>query len=274
MKVISKKEAISQGLRKFFTGVPCKRNHLSERFIGNGGCCQCKYENEKANPERKKINDKKYRSRHKSKIQEKQKEWIKNNPDKNAATQRRYQEAHPERVRASRVKSYHKNRDKKLAYGREWAKNNADKRRMYAENYKMRNREKVLERKRECQKNFRINNPELVRLRGREYYKNNPERYFVRTSLARIVQYMRNKDNRSAVEIVGYGYEKLRSRLECQFKDGMSWDNYGEWHIDHKKPVSRFIEQGITDPAIINALSNLQPLWAKDNFTKSNKWIY
>lgn len=274
MKFISKKEAASIGLRKYYTGVPCKRGHLSERFIGNGGCCQCKYEREKENPEKKKENDKKYRESHKDKIRETQKQWVKSNPEKNSATKKRYADKHPERVKNSSKKSYHKHKVKRLAYNQEWSKNNADKRRLYAENYKTRNKGKVLELKRECQKRFRINNPELVRLREREHYKNNPERYFVRASLARIVQYMRNQDNRSAVEIVGYGYDKLRSRLEFQFKDGMSWENYGEWHIDHKKPVSRFVEQGITDPRIINALSNLQPLWAKDNLEKSDKWIY
>lgn len=52
----------------------------------------------------------------------------------------------------------------------------------------------------------------------------------------------------------------------------MNWSNRGEWHLDHKKPVSRFIKQGITDPSIINALSNLQPLWAHENLSKGNKF--
>ena len=50
----------------------------------------------------------------------------------------------------------------------------------------------------------------------------------------------------------------------------MSWDNYGEWHIDHKKPISKF-KDGISI-STINALSNLQPLWAKDNLSKGNKF--
>lgn len=48
----------------------------------------------------------------------------------------------------------------------------------------------------------------------------------------------------------------------------MSWDNRGEWHIDHIVPVAVMVRDGITDPAIINALTNLQPLWAKDNLAK------
>jgi len=49
----------------------------------------------------------------------------------------------------------------------------------------------------------------------------------------------------------------------------LSWDNHGEWHIDHIIPVSRFDES--VDIKIMNSLSNLQPLWAKDNLKKSNR---
>jgi len=49
----------------------------------------------------------------------------------------------------------------------------------------------------------------------------------------------------------------------------MSWDNYGEWHIDHIIPISlaKTLEEGI----ILSKLENLQPLWAKENILKSNK---
>ena len=72
--------------------------------------------------------------------------------------------------------------------------------------------------------------------------------------------------------MVGYGHKDLIKRIEFQFKPGMNWSNYGKWHIDHKKPIARFIEQGVFDPKIINALSNLQPLWAFDNISKGSKF--
>ena len=50
----------------------------------------------------------------------------------------------------------------------------------------------------------------------------------------------------------------------------MSWDNHGEWHIDHIKPISKFSFDD--DIKIINGLNNLQPLWKKDNLIKSNKY--
>ena len=78
------------------------------------------------------------------------------------------------------------------------------------------------------------------------------------------------KKETNTFKLLGYDTLKLKQRIEIQFKDGMNWDNYGEWHIDHKKPISKFDKE--TSISIINALSNLQPLWAKDNLSKGNKF--
>jgi hypothetical protein len=37
----SRDEAQNNGLVRFYTGVPCKRGHLSERFVSNGACVEC-----------------------------------------------------------------------------------------------------------------------------------------------------------------------------------------------------------------------------------------
>ena len=70
---------------------------------------------------------------------------------------------------------------------------------------------------------------------------------------------------------LGYLSGDLKSHIEGMFLEGMSWGNHGEWHVDHIKSVSKFISDGIYDPCKINALSNLQPLWAKDNLSKASK---
>jgi hypothetical protein len=54
----------------------------------------------------------------------------------------------------------------------------------------------------------------------------------------------------------------------------MSWDNYGEWHIDHIIPVSSFKIDPNNWPATIKtiwAIENLQPLWAIDNIKKGQR---
>lgn len=80
--------------------------------------------------------------------------------------------------------------------------------------------------------------------------------------------------NLPTFEILGYGPDKLRERIEFQFKKGMSWQNRDEWHIDHKKPLTAFLAQGKRDAKLINSLCNLQPLWGSENMSKNNKWPY
>ncbi len=59
----------------------------------------------------------------------------------------------------------------------------------------------------------------------------------------------------------------LKAYLKKRFKPGMTWDNYGLWHVDHRVPCSKF---DLTDPAE-QLLSNLQPLFAEDNLKKGNR---
>jgi len=72
---------------------------------------------------------------------------------------------------------------------------------------------------------------------------------------------------------VGYSLAKLREHLQSQFQPGMSWSNYGQWHIDHIKAVSSFDFNSYDQEAFKNcwSLSNLRPLWARDNWTRKKK---
>lgn len=74
------------------------------------------------------------------------------------------------------------------------------------------------------------------------------------------------------LDYLPYTSEALVAHLEAQFTKGMSWDNHGDWHIDHIKPISAFMASGDSDPATVNALDNLQPLWAVDNLRKGAKY--
>ena len=70
---------------------------------------------------------------------------------------------------------------------------------------------------------------------------------------------------------IGCSRDELCDHLESMFAEGMSWDNMGEWHIDHIKPLSSFDVLDESDRAKANNFSNLQPLWAIDNLKKYNK---
>lgn len=71
--------------------------------------------------------------------------------------------------------------------------------------------------------------------------------------------------------LVGWNVEELIQHMEPLFDVGMSWGNYGEWHIDHIVPLSVVNFQSQDDPRFkeVWALNNLAPLWAKDNIEKS-----
>jgi hypothetical protein len=83
------------------------------------------------------------------------------------------------------------------------------------------------------------------------------------------------KAGRSWQPLVGYSVEDLRAHLERQFIKGMTWGSYGEWHIDHIRPVASFRFSSPDDPEFRAcwALSNLRPLWARDNILKSDKLV-
>ncbi|WP_440679031.1 hypothetical protein [Candidatus Pelagibacter sp. HIMB1517] len=82
------------------------------------------------------------------------------------------------------------------------------------------------------------------------------------------------KKNTSIMKLVGCTKTELKKHLESQFKDGMTWDNYGEWHIDHIKPLATFDIKDPVQVAKASHYTNLQPLWAKENLTKSKKLNY
>lgn len=63
----------------------------------------------------------------------------------------------------------------------------------------------------------------------------------------------------------------LKLHMEAQFTEGMTWENYGKWHIDHIKPVSAFDLLDVMQQRQCFHFTNLQPLWASDNQSKGNK---
>ena len=77
-------------------------------------------------------------------------------------------------------------------------------------------------------------------------------------------------------QVVGYSLAELKAHIEAQFTDGMSWENYGEWHLDHIKPKASFAFLDSSDSEFLEcwALSNLQPLWAEENIFKGAKYPY
>lgn len=150
----------------------------------------------------------------------------------------------------------------------------------YVKDYYQNNKDKILERNKEYLKEYRKDNKDKIREYDRDYkkeyrkerYANDPDyktSVICRNMLHRTLKATSSTKNSRTYELLGYCNGELKQNIESKFLTGMSWDNYGEWHIEHKHPVSRYIQDGITNPAIINSLDNLIPMWQDHNLSKS-----
>jgi hypothetical protein len=72
---------------------------------------------------------------------------------------------------------------------------------------------------------------------------------------------------------VGCNFEYLKHWFEYLFTENMTWDNYGEWEIDHVIPCSHFDLSNIDDQIKCFNWTNLRPCWKIDNIVKGNKLI-
>ncbi len=177
----------------------------------------------------------------------------------------------PEKIKESVNKYYQKNKEKIKEHRRKYRQENSEKIKEREAKYRRENSEKVKGLKAKYyQENF-----EKINAYIRKRYKNDENfriERLLRNRLWYALKSQSAKKSKRTLELVGCSIRDIRQHLENQFKDGMSWENQGEWHIDHIKPCSLF---DLTDPEQQKECfnyKNLQPLWAIDNIKKSNKW--
>jgi hypothetical protein len=83
----------------------------------------------------------------------------------------------------------------------------------------------------------------------------------------------RNSKSESTMVLIGCSIEALKVYLSSMFTEGMNWDNYGKWHIDHIKPCASFDLTDSVQQKECFHYSNLQPLWAIENIKKSDQFF-
>jgi len=108
-----------------------------------------------------------------------------------------------------------------------------------------------------------------------EKYRNDPKVRVDNNISSQIRQSLnKGKEGQSWEVLVGYSLDDLVKHLEALFEEGMTWDNYGTWHIDHRTPRTWFNYESIDDPAFKEcwSLSNLQPKWGAENIRKGNRF--
>jgi len=173
-----------------------------------------------------KILQKKYKEA--SDFKEKRKEYDKNRYDKNRSD-----------ILEHKKEYYLDNRDdilKQKSIYRDKTENR-ERNKKYIKNYKVENREKYYK--------YRRDYPHIIAWRS-----------LLHSTLNRL----NTPKQGHTIDMLGYSALDLKHHIEKQFSSGMTWENHGEWHIDHITPVINFDSQA--DIKIVCALKNLRPMWA------------
>ena len=146
---------------------------------------------------------------------------------------------------------------------KKWYSENKDRWNEYIKEYREKNVEKIKKIKRDYERNRKASDP-LYKLISN-----------FRTAIYQVLKESNVEKNKHYFDILQYTPESLIKHLESQFDNNMNWDNYGEWHVDHKLPITSFNIEEMGDDEFMRcwSLENLQPMWGTDNIRKSNKII-
>ena len=144
-----------------------------------------------------------------------------------------------------------------------WYDQNKEHRKEYIKEYREKNIDKIRKTKRDYQQHLRDTNPTYKLIS-----------YF-RTAIYQVLKESNVEKNKHYFDVLKYTPEQLINHLEVQFTEGMTWDNYGEWHVDHIRPISSFNISEMGDSNFMECwcLDNLQPMWGEENIRKSNKLL-
>lgn len=174
----------------------------------------------------------------------------------------------PEKARELYWRDPEKNRKRVREYWRRLRAEQPDKVREYKRQWRANNLEKAkaaehrADRRRRPSKNAYLRKRRATDVNFMLYER-------IRSSLKDAVKGRRKAAR--AKELLGCSLDSFKIYLESLFQPGMSFENYGKWHIDHIMPVSIF---DLTNPEHQRRcfhFSNMQPMWARENIQKSNK---
>jgi hypothetical protein len=175
-------------------------------------------------------------------------------PEKRKEYEKQWRKDHAKEHREQRRKYHIKNANKE----KQWRKDHADEKREHDKKYRKDNAEKIRQWRTQYQRHRRHSDPEYkltdyLRIRFRKALNGNWKAG-------------------SAVRDLGCSIHEFKKYLESKFQPGMTWGNnnrYG-WHLDHIIPLAKFNLQNRDQLLIALNYTNYQPLWAKDNLTKSD----
>lgn len=130
-----------------------------------------------------------------------------------------------------------------------------------------------IKKKYSLEKRKRIYQKEYIRRYNKNRRKNDINFKILYNYRVRLRQALKqNRKSKTTEKLIGCNIDFLKYHLQKQFKKGMTWQNYGKWHIDHIRPCNSFDLSKASEQRKCFNYKNLQPLWAKENIRKRNKW--
>lgn len=129
--MLNRDDARSLGLKRYFSGLPCRVGHISERYVSTGGCIECHALARRAYadafPEEVKRMKKDWQNRESARMAQHTRNWRARNPEKDKAKQKKWAAENPEKVSARAARYYRRHRARKIADATKWAKNNPER---------------------------------------------------------------------------------------------------------------------------------------------------
>ena len=164
-------------------------------------------------------------------------------------------------VSTKKYESKPETKKRKSENHKKWSEQNKEHLSKYLKEYREKNIDNIRKTKRDYERNRKARDP-LYKLISN-----------FRTAIYTVLKESNVDKYEHYFDILQYTPEQLITHLELQFKDDMSWDNYGVWHVDHKLPITSFDIQEMGDKEFMScwSLDNLQPMWGIENIRKSNK---
>lgn len=146
MKIITRREAKELGLKRYFTGKPCKYGHVCEQYCSNYYCVDCSDELYAKNKEKRKEYQKFYYVKNKERIKKVVKKYAVKNKEKKREYLKKYAVENRERLEKYKKKYAEENREVIREKKRKYAKENREKRKEYLKKYVEENREMIREK--------------------------------------------------------------------------------------------------------------------------------
>jgi len=249
----------------------CGKELLTEKRLGRPSeyCSDaCRKQHRKTS---QKESEKKWRLTHPEKIKEAQTRWRQANAQRIYEVQKAWRLSHQTELREYAKNRYQTNPKVKAGIER-WQQEHVDEIRERKKHY----REAHRQERRAYNKQWAKDNPEKAkearRRQRQRAWRNNIQNRLANSLRVRVrkVLFGRNK-SAPTMELLGCTLEFLKKHLERQWKSGMTWDNYGDWQIDHIVPCSAFDLVDSKQQRTCFHWSNLQPLWAKENMKKRTR---